>query len=365
MPEAKIQVRAHRLPLGQNHLYFVLVDKDGNVIRELHGVAVDENGKEKAIGWPTDNLKFRYRSSKAFPDDDDAVVKTIPLESLDQGMKAFDRVRDELGPAINGMGLRYKLDERNSNTAFDAIARFLGVDLKSSRGFLGPDVEGYEAPGYGSPDIQDKLPQGFPQGILFLKKGDASPWDGLDRLPVFARFRVPADVPTRFGPSVASKLTDFDRRALELASAISSGTASDLSGPVPLTPQTSTSPSRYLRPSASWPGSDGWRGSIDATWLFNPTGAGRDLDPTGARDARPVSAVTQAVQPLGGLLSAMDEPPAAHTPDEREYGGLLALLDHGDAHATPASGAARALLPRRQDDRVAFVPLPVWRGLLF
>ncbi len=129
-----IEARAFRVPfMPFSHNFWALVDADGRVAEQLHGLAVDPaTGETKAIGWSA-HLLLAVRGND-FPwalqpgQPRTVCVRGCEGEVLPRWLAATAAI-----PAVNALGLRYPNPwqhwcRTNCNTVFNTFGQIMGFD---------------------------------------------------------------------------------------------------------------------------------------------------------------------------------------------------------------------------------------------
>lgn len=129
-----IEARAFRVAfLPFTHNFWALVDADGTVADQLHGLAVDpRTGETKAIGWSAHLLLAVRGAGFAWalqPGQPAAVCASGgEAEVLPRWLAATAAI-----PAVNALGLRYPnlwqhTYRANCNTVFNTFGQIMGFD---------------------------------------------------------------------------------------------------------------------------------------------------------------------------------------------------------------------------------------------
>lgn len=114
------------------HNYLVLKDGQGNIIRELHGLATDEDGP-KMIGWlPSDMLKVYERAFEIFPNPDGERT-TVFSGSIDQAFALWERAQEAM-LLMNNADIGYSMfgfdifsPTENSNAVASTLMAAMGI----------------------------------------------------------------------------------------------------------------------------------------------------------------------------------------------------------------------------------------------
>lgn len=129
-----IEARAFRVPLLPfTHNFWALVDGDGRVADQLHGLAVDpRTGETKAVGWSAHLLLAVRGAGFAW-----ALQPGQPAAVCARGREAEVAARwlaaTAAIPAVNALGLRYPNlwqhgFKANCNTVFNTFGQIMGFD---------------------------------------------------------------------------------------------------------------------------------------------------------------------------------------------------------------------------------------------
>jgi hypothetical protein len=119
-----------QLPLGNNfagHNMLVLLNSEKQVCTEIHGLATDQNGAVKPVGWPPDRLQCHFFDRRYLYEQNQAQACLIN-GSHEELKKRIDAAR-EAGRLINEQNLPYPLFGvgKNSNSMASTLIRVMNL----------------------------------------------------------------------------------------------------------------------------------------------------------------------------------------------------------------------------------------------